>query len=278
LYGGSSIPFSEDFEGGYRSKEWSVVNPDAGKTWDTITRPADAGGRVAWINFYGYFTGNKRDQLISAPMNFSNYTSLHLNFDHAYAQRSTIKDSLIVKISADCGNTWTRILAAGPDDNDPNVFATHAKTGGAFYPYTAEDWCGSSYGTECYSLDISAWAGHRNVKIMFESFNKNGNNLFLDNIMIDGSVGISETGKGDPGIRIYPNPSTGIFNVYLEKAGKNTDISIFDLQGQKVYSEKTLPGSGSITKELNLSGLSKGIYYIRLTTEDVTRVEKIIIN
>jgi len=278
LNGGSSIPFTEDFEGGYRSKEWTVVNPDAGKTWDTTTRPPGAGGKVAWINFYGYFTVNKRDQLISAPMNFANYTSLHLDFDHAYAQRSTIKDSLIVKISSDCGNTWTRILAAGPDDNDPNEFATHARTGGAFYPYSAEDWCGSSYGTACYSLDISTWAGQTNVKLMFESFNKNGNNLFLDNIMIDGSVGISETGISNSGIRIYPNPSTGIFHLFIEKGNKNIEISIFDLQGQTVYTERTLPGIGSFTKELNLSGLSKGVYYIRLTTEYETRVEKIIIN
>jgi PKD repeat protein len=278
FYGGYFLPFSEDFEAGYTSKEWTIVNPDADKTWDTITRPAGAGGKVAWINFYGYFTINKRDQLISAPLNFSNYTTLHLNFDHAYAQRLTIKDSLIVKISTDCGSTWTRILAAGPDDDDPNVFATHSRTGGAFYPYSAEDWCGSSYGTACYSLDISAWAGQPNARIMFESFNRNGNNLFLDNIEIDGSVGISKPGKGDLGVRIYPNPSGGIFNLYLEKGNKNIDISIFDLHGQKVFSEKNLSRNGSITKELDLSGLSKGVYYMRLTTEDVTQVEKIIIN
>ena len=278
LYGGNFLPFSEDFEGGYSSKEWTVVNPDADKTWDTITRPASAGGKVAWINFYGYTKLNKRDQLISAPLNFLNYTTLHLNFDHAYAQRSTIKDSLIVKISADCGNTWTRILAAGPDDNYPNIFATHAKTGGAFYPYSPEDWCGSSYGTACYSLDISAWAGQSNVKIMFESFNRNGNNLFLDNIEIDGPVGISVPGRGDLGVRIYPNPSGGIFNLYIEKGIKDIDINIFDLQGQHVFNDKTLSGIGSITKELDLSELSKGVYYIRLTTEDVTQIEKVIIN
>jgi hypothetical protein len=110
-------------------------------------------------------------------MDFSNYTALHLNFNHAYAQRATLKDSLIVKISPDCGNTWTRILATGPDNNNPNVFATHANTLEAFYPQSSEDWCGSSYGTACYSLDISAWAGLANVKIMFESFNRYGNNL-----------------------------------------------------------------------------------------------------
>ena len=62
----------------------------------------------------------------------------------------------------------------------------------------------------------------------------------LTNIEIDGPVGIAKTGKGDLGIRIYPNPSVGIFNLYIEKGNKNIDISIFDLHGQKVYTEKTL--------------------------------------
>jgi PKD repeat protein len=279
LYGGYTLPFTEDFESGFNSKYWTIINSDADKTWDTITVAGSTGEHtVAWINFFDYLRINKRDQLISAPMNFSNYSTLHLNFEHAYAQRSTIKDSLIVKISADCGNSWTRILAAGPDYNFPNLFATHANTMDAFYPQSAIDWCGSSYGTACYSLDISAWAGQTNIKIMFESFNRHGNNLFLDNIEIDGPVGIAERGKGDLGVRIYPNPSTGIFNIYIEKGTKNIDIRIFDVQGQKVYAEKILSRVGSITKEMNLSALSKGIYYIRLTSENVTQVEKIVIN
>jgi hypothetical protein len=230
------------------------------------------------MNFYDYTGINKRDQLISAPMDFTNYTTLHLNFNHAYAQRSTLKDSLIVKISSDCGNTWTVILAAGPDYDHPNVFATHANTLEAFYPQSSYDWCGSGYGTDCYSLDISAWAGQNNVKIMFESFNRDGNNLFLDNIEIDGPVGISAPGRGDLGIRIYPNPSNGIFNLYIEKGTQDINTSIFDLNGKRVHNEKIQSGTGSITRELNLSTLSKGVYYIRLTTDRVTQVEKIIIN
>jgi hypothetical protein len=279
IYGGYTLPFTESFETGFNTKYWTIINSDADKTWDTITVEGTSGlQKAAWINFFDYVRINKRDQLISAPMNFTNYTSLHLNFDHAYAQRSTVKDSLIVKISADCGNTWTRILAAGPDYNFPNIFATHANTMDDFFPESAEDWCGSSYGTSCYSLDISAWAGQTNIKIMFESFNRHGNNLFLDNIEIDGPVGIAEPVKGDLGVRIYPNPSAGIFNIYIEKATKNIDFNIFDLKGQKVFTGKILSGNGSTTRKINLSELAKGIYYIRLTTENVTQVEKVVIN
>ena len=272
------MPFSEEFDAGYSLREWTINNPDSDKTWDTINLPPVAGGSVAWINFYGYFKVNKRDQLISAPLNFSNYTSLHLTFDHAYAQRSTIKDSLIVKISTDCGASWTRILAAGPDDNDPNVFATHVKTGGFFSPQSAEDWCGSGYGTACYDLDISAFAGQPNARIMFESFNRNGNNLYLDNIMIDGPVNLPVPGSDNSEIRIFPNPSDGFFTLDFGIAMRNTDISVFDMNGQRLYHEVLPPGNGPFTKKLNLSGLFDGVYYIRFITEDTTQVKKIIIN
>jgi hypothetical protein len=113
---------------------------------------------------------------------------------------------------------------------------------------------------------------------MFESFNRHGNNLFIDNIEIDGPVGISSPGKGDLGIRVYPNPSDGIFNLYIEKGNKNIDINVFNLQGQKVFAGKVPSGTVTVTKKLNLSELSKGIYYIRFTNENATQVEKIIIN
>jgi hypothetical protein len=158
------------------------------------------------------------------------------------------------------------------------LFATHVNTLEAFYPSSDYDWCGSSYGTECYSLDISPWAGLTNVRIMFESFCRHGNNLFIDNIEVDGPVGIPGHGKNDLGLRIYPNPSNGNFNLYIEKGDKNINITIYDLQGQKVYADRLLSGMGIITKEINLSELSKGIYYLRLTTENVTQVEKIVIN
>ena len=127
-------------------------------------------------------------------------------------QYATVKDSLIVKISSDCGTTWTRPLLQDPM-HPLNVFATHAPMSTSFFPQSDYDWCGSSYGTSCYQLDISPWAGQRNIKILFESYNRHGNNLFLDNISISGPTGIQDAGNNREEIRIYPNPTTGFVNV-----------------------------------------------------------------
>jgi len=119
-------------------------------------------------------------------------------------------DSLIIKISQDCGNTWERVWGMGPNGT-PYVFVTHPSTNNAFYPQSTDDWCGGSYGVGCYSIDLSAWAGNPDIKLMFESYAFFGNNLFLNDIRVNGSVGIQENTKYEPAVTIYPNPSQGQF-------------------------------------------------------------------
>ncbi|MCX6243242.1 MAG: T9SS type A sorting domain-containing protein, partial [Bacteroidetes bacterium] len=275
-YGGYTLPFTESFENGFDRQHWIILNSDNDFTWDTIHVPNTVSGNVAaWINLYNYTRPN-RDQLISPPLNLSNYTSATLTFQHAYAQHATVKDSLIVKISGDCGATWTRLLAAGPDGT-PNVFATHANMSDAFYPESDYDWCGSAYGTSCYSLDINAWVGQRNVKILFESYNRRGNNIFLDNISISGPVGIPGTETDNQEIRIYPNPSTGEMTLFMTHPAGNVDLSVLNLQGQTVYRENFISSGDNNERHLNLSGLSKGVYFLRFISDHSSVVKKIIL-
>ena len=84
------------------------------KPGDTITvQGTPSGTKAVWMNFYDYaLTSDRRDQLISPPLNFTGFSSVSLSFQHAYAERAALKDSLIVKLSDDCGTSWNRILAA----------------------------------------------------------------------------------------------------------------------------------------------------------------------
>jgi len=275
-YGGYILPFTEGFENGFDTQHWTIQNSDNNKTWDTITVAGTTPGHLAvWMNLYDY-TISSRDQLVSPPLNFSSYTSLTLSFKHAYAQQATIKDSLIVKISADCGITWTRLLAAGPDGT-PNVFATHALMSTSFFPQSDYDWCGSSYGTSCYQLDISQWAGQRNIKILFESYNRRGNNLFLDNISISGPTGIQDAGNNREEIRIYPNPTTGFVNVFISNPSSRIDLSIHNLQGQTVFIDHFSAKTGNLEKQFNLSGFAKGVYFFRIMSDQSTTIKKVIL-
>ncbi len=278
IYSGYSLPFQEDFEAGLDSKHWTIGFQDGNITWDTVTVAGTTpGNKAAWMNLYDDLKYNRRDQLISPALDFSIFGTVSMTFKHAYAQQSIIRDSLIVKVSGDCGLTWTRVLSAGPDQT-PNVFVTHSPMDTEFFPQSAEDWCGSSYGTPCYEIDLNPWAGQKNIKILFETYNRKGNNLFIDNIDITGTVGVNDQSSGNSGVSVYPNPSGGIFNVIIPKGNSNGNLTVFNVQGQTIHAEMVKTANSSIDRRIDLSGYARGIYYIRFVSDKTNVVEKIIIN
>jgi PKD repeat protein len=276
MNGGYQLPFTDDFETGFATQYWTIENPDNQVTWDTISVPGTSpDNKAAWMNFFDYIYMYKRDQLISPVFDFTNFTNVMLTFRHAYAQRDVLKDSLIILVSEDCGATYTRILALGPDGT-PNTFVTHEPTMDEFYPADANDWCGGSYGVNCYEVDLNGYSGKPNVKIAFEAYNRRGNNLFLDDVTLTGTVGIPQGVNHSNAIHVYPNPTTGIVNVSIDNLNGDAMVQLFSTQGQTVVSKKVLNAAGVVTRQLDLSPLSKGVYFLKVTTPDATVVKKIV--
>ncbi|MFH1295758.1 MAG: PKD domain-containing protein [Bacteroidota bacterium] len=276
MNGGYQLPFTDDFETGFGTQYWTIYNPDNQITWDTISVSGiTSDNKAAWMNFYDYVYMYKRDQLISPVFDFSNFSSILLTFRHAYAQRDVLKDSLIILVSDDCGSTNTRVFAEGPDGT-PNRFVTHEPMMDAFYPESADDWCSGSYGVSCYEVDLNAYSGKPDVKIAFESYNRRGNNLFLDDITITGIVGISAGTDHSHSIRVYPNPTKGVVNISIDRLSGVATMKLFTMQGQHVWSEQIAEATGPVTRQFDLSSLTRGIYFLKVTTSQAILVKKIV--
>ena len=93
-----------------------------------------------------------------------------------------------------------------------------------------------------------------------------------------GAFYFSATGISDKtminNISIYPNPSSGIFNISFEGVRGIIQIKVLDLTG-KVYSDFELYGATSV--QLDLKELTTGIYFISLSGKDFKHVKKIVI-
>ena len=78
-----------------------------------------------------------------------------------------------------------------------------------------------------------------------------------------------------PGISIYPNPSSGILHV-IDATGTAQYVEIYNANGQKVWSQ--IIQKGTLEIDLNLS-LNKGTYFIKIrsTSKGQSILKKIII-
>jgi hypothetical protein len=101
----------------------------------------------------------------------------------------------------------------------------------------------------------------------------------IDEIYVTGRynpiLGISDNKSGDLlSFTVFPNPSNGLFNICLNKSA-NIDFSIYHITGQQAYSGKF----NGLQTNINISSLSKGIYYIALKERETGYItnQKIII-
>jgi murein tripeptide amidase MpaA len=78
----------------------------------------------------------------------------------------------------------------------------------------------------------------------------------------------------DNELAVYPNPSKGIVEIRLPTAIEKQVISVFDMSGRELHREIA---TGNV-KQMNLSHLSNGVYYIRITEGTRSQYEKFIIN
>lgn len=86
----------------------------------------------------------------------------------------------------------------------------------------------------------------------------------------DAIVNIDENNIKDSKTSIYPNPSSG--KVFFKNTLVQNEIQIFDMFGKNVFE---LPKG--IYKEIDLSNLPNGVYLIKLSNENQSQIDKIII-
>jgi hypothetical protein len=88
-------------------------------------------------------------------------------------------------------------------------------------------------------------------------------------------VTLSNLGE-DFGIKVYPNPTQGKVNMLSENHNlENATISIFNPQGSLVF---TLQNQSGRIAEIDLSGLTKGMYLIKIYNNYQVETKKVILH
>ena len=83
--------------------------------------------------------------------------------------------------------------------------------------------------------------------------------------------------RSSGGLVIYPNPSNdGSINIETLEDLKNADVDVFTLTGQKLYSSQV--PLFDVRQSLNLTGLSQGIYLVRVRSAGFDVSKRVVIN
>ncbi len=82
-------------------------------------------------------------------------------------------------------------------------------------------------------------------------------------------LGINEVATDKGLFNIYPNPSSGIFQIETDEQLKNASIKIYNTQGQTIFQ------SNQFVSEINISNQAKGIYFLQLLSEGKVSTQKI---
>ena len=99
-----------------------------------------------------------------------------------------------------------------------------------------------------------------------------------------GGIGINENQPANMGINVYPNPNTGEFIIEIENpqgfenlAGLDVKIKLFSITGKLIYKEKLNNIQGNYQNKIDLSAYPKGIYTLKLISNEVVINKKIIV-
>jgi hypothetical protein len=120
-------------------------------------------------------------------------------------------------------------------------------------------------------FDANPWANS-------EDYNFNVAYLLRPNFgsVVESTVGLSENGSNS--VSIYPNPTTGNFNLNMSGLTASTvDVNITDVSGKVVMNTSFNTVNGGLNAPINISNVEEGVYIVRLNG-DSSIVRRIVVS
>jgi len=98
------------------------------------------------------------------------------------------------------------------------------------------------------------------------------------NFLTPPAVGISEPAIDKPSVTIYPNPGNGNLNISINTSQSiDVKVTVLNLVGQTLLTKDLVFRPGNRVVNLDLTGLQKGIYFVRILKGSDFYSEKLVI-
>ena len=165
-------------------------------------------------------------------------------------------------MSDNCSQTYSLLYESGGIE-----LSTYNTPTYNFFPASSNQW-------KREYIQIAGLTPSDKILLKFVGVNRKGNNLFIDNIMLqEGAIYVDVENIEITEVEIYPNPATDLLNVSVTERFAEGNIRVIDFLG-RVLLEQKATREGSVS--LNLNTFEKGTYLIELTKGDARIVEKFV--
>lgn len=259
------FPFFDSFEipTDYDT-DWTVVNNDNDQTsWEITSETSYSGANCVTINNFGK-SAPMSDDLISPAYDLSAVLSPTLTFRLHFANRITANyDKLTVFISNNCGKKWQQLYSRTASGNLNTIPGNVASS------YTPAFNSDDDWRLEKINI-LNSWASDI-VRFKFAFVSGGGNNIFIDDINVDG---ISTTGltkqSVSTDIRVFPNPAKDKIEIILNTKDKSgIQLEVTDVLGKICLSQR-FDNIKENKIKADVSSLKAGVYLLKLKEENGT--------
>lgn len=265
---GQSIPFAYNFSSStWPPTGWTINNPDGSYTWERHNSVGYNGNGAAWVNNYDYNDRGERDDLVLPSVNLAAVSSASLTFDLSYVlySQTGYSDTLIVYASSDCGVTWGEVYRK---HGQALTTVTPYYLQSAFTPSNANQWRNET-------ASLASYAGMGSVIVKFVNVTDYENNLYIDNINIQGTAVAIDNAVLSNAVVVAPNPSEGRFSVNLSlPTATDVQLSIYNAIGQQVAT-RAVEGTAHSKLTFDLSTQPAGVYYLRVEAGGKSIIKRI---
>ncbi|MDL5045695.1 M43 family zinc metalloprotease [Oscillatoria amoena NRMC-F 0135] len=241
------IPLRENFD----ELNWPVINPTDGTLW--TTNPTNF-SQSATFRAFDAPDGPNESWLTTPVLDFTNADKASVFFDLSYAWNTTKNDRLRILVSQDCGTSYQNLNP--PFDKSGLQLANTISTE-SWQPIVSSDWQLKKY------LNLSDYAGLDAIRLAFVFTNRNGNNIYLDNIEFFVSDNPQPVDIGEDLYSVYWHTTFQASVTFSLPERSTVQIDVVDIMGRSFIST-TATDILNQTFPIDLGDVAAGIYILRV--------------
>ena len=256
---GSLIPVFEDIgdstTDNFDNNGWGITNTTYVSPSSSITESPN-----------GNYQNNENKTIrLSENINLTNAIGANVTF-YAKWDIENNWDYVQLEVSLDNGNSWIPQCGLFTNEGSSNG---GQPTGQPLYDGTQNNWV-------LEQIDLSDYLGEEiTMRFKFESDGEvRADGFYFDdltvNVLGDGTLSNADVLASQ--FSVYPNPVSNL--VYITTPKNNYTLGIYNIQGQLMSTPSVYSGSQTI----DYSQYTKGIYLMKFTSNDQTKIFKIIKN